>query len=79
MFRLKFVYFVENISVVDSLFEVSFTSLAKSGKPFSRCGKCLRYMKLVQTRPQRLFCPLCNDTYSLPTGKDAQIRLHGQR
>lgn len=94
MFRLKFVFFVENITLVDSLFEglifaflcvlrlrflASFTSLAESGKPFSRCGKCLRYMKLVATRPQRLFCPNCNDTYSLPSGKDAQIRLHGER
>lgn len=79
MFRLKFVFFVENIQFVDSLFEASFTSLAESGKPFSRCGKCLRFMKLVETRPQRLFCGNCNDTYSLPTGQDAQIRLHMER
>uniref|UniRef100_A0A182EIJ1 DNA topoisomerase n=2 Tax=Onchocerca ochengi TaxID=42157 RepID=A0A182EIJ1_ONCOC len=55
-FRLKFIYFVENIGLVDSLFEDSFTSLAASGKPFSRCGKCRRFMKLVASKPQRLHC-----------------------
>uniref|UniRef100_A0A9J2Q5Q7 DNA topoisomerase n=1 Tax=Ascaris lumbricoides TaxID=6252 RepID=A0A9J2Q5Q7_ASCLU len=58
-FRLKFIYFVENILSVDSLFEDSFTTLADTGKPFSRCGKCRRFMKLIATKPQRLHCPSC--------------------
>lgn len=36
-------------------------------------------MKLVETKPQRLFCMTCNDTYSLPTARGSQIRLHGER
>uniref|UniRef100_F1KW18 DNA topoisomerase n=1 Tax=Ascaris suum TaxID=6253 RepID=F1KW18_ASCSU len=77
-FRLKFIYFVENILSVDSLFEDSFTTLADTGKPFSRCGKCRRFMKLIATKPQRLHCPSCQETYSLPSGKDGTLRLHAE-
>lgn len=42
VFRMKFEYFVLNISQMDELFEVSFTSLSESGKPFTRCGVCRR-------------------------------------
>ncbi|PAA58106.1 hypothetical protein BOX15_Mlig004061g1, partial [Macrostomum lignano] len=66
IFSAKFRYFVEHISAMDDLFEVSFDPLCESGKPLSRCGKCKRYMKLVATRPQRLHCSHCNDTYNLP-------------
>ncbi|CAF4811438.1 unnamed protein product, partial [Rotaria socialis] len=51
---------------MDSLFEVSFSSLAASGKPFVRCGKCRRYMKLIESKPSRLHCETCKDTYNLP-------------
>lgn len=44
IFRLKFLYFVGNITNMDSLFEVSFSSLADSGKAHSRCGKCRRFV-----------------------------------
>ena len=37
VFKLKFLYFVKNIEGMDQLFEVSFSSLADSGRPFSRC------------------------------------------
>lgn len=47
IFRLKFLYFVGNITNMDSLFEVSFSSLADSGKAHSRCGKCRRYVILI--------------------------------
>ena len=40
VFKQKFLYFVKNIDGMDQLFEVSFSSLADSGRPFSRCGKC---------------------------------------
>ncbi|CAJ0959868.1 unnamed protein product, partial [Mesorhabditis belari] len=79
MFRQKFVFFVQNIATVDTLFEASFTTLAAAGKPFSKCGKCRRYMKLVESRPIRLYCPNCQETYNLPSFKDGQIRLHGDK
>ena len=68
IFRLKFQYFVTNIANMDSLFEVSFSSLADSGKSHSRCGKCRRYMKYIQQKPARLHCSHCDETYSLPIG-----------
>lgn len=72
IFRMKFSFFVQNICVMDSLFESSFASIADSGKAFSRCGKCRRYMKYIQTKPARLHCTQCDDTYTLP--KDGTVR-----
>jgi DNA topoisomerase-3 len=36
VFRNKFIYFVKSIEAMDQLFEVSFSTLADSGRPFSR-------------------------------------------
>lgn len=36
IFEQKFHFFVQHIQAMDSLFEVSFTSLASSGRPFVR-------------------------------------------
>lgn len=72
IFRQKFLFFVQNICVMDSLFEASFSNIADSGKAFSRCGKCRRYMKYIQTKPARLHCTQCDDTYTLP--KDGTFR-----
>ena len=36
IFHRKFRYFVDSISAMDELFEVSFSSLADSGRPLSR-------------------------------------------
>ncbi|XP_070567600.1 DNA topoisomerase 3-beta-1-like [Ptychodera flava] len=66
IFTRKFQYFVTQISGMDELFEVSFSPLAESGKPMSRCGKCRRYMKYIQAKPSRLHCAQCDETYSLP-------------
>uniref|UniRef100_A0A5K4F1G8 DNA topoisomerase n=1 Tax=Schistosoma mansoni TaxID=6183 RepID=A0A5K4F1G8_SCHMA len=66
IFAAKYRYFVEHINGMDQLFEVSFTTLASSGKPLSRCGKCHRYLKFIDSRPQRLHCSICNETYTLP-------------
>ncbi|CAF4968388.1 unnamed protein product [Rotaria sp. Silwood1] len=66
IFEQKFHYFVQHIQGMDSLFEVSFSPLAASGKPFVRCGKCRRYMKLIESRPSRLHCETCKETYNLP-------------
>jgi DNA topoisomerase III len=74
IFEQKFHFFVQNILFMDSLFEDSFSSLSAMGKPMSRCGKCRRYMKLVQCKPQRLYCETCKDTYNLP--QNGQIKLY---
>ena len=74
IFKLKFQYFVTNIGGMDQLFEVSFSALAASGRPFTRCGKCRRFMKYIMAKPSRLFCNHCDETYSLP--QNGNIKLH---
>ncbi|XP_064118388.1 DNA topoisomerase 3-beta-1-like [Macrobrachium nipponense] len=66
IFQLKFHYFVKNIQNMDELFEVSFSPLSASGRPLSRCGKCRRYLKLVETKPVRLHCMTCDETFAVP-------------
>ncbi|GAU92798.1 hypothetical protein RvY_04835 [Ramazzottius varieornatus] len=66
VFKAKFRYYVEKIALMEGLFETSFTTLNDSGKPFSRCGKCQRFMKLISTRPPRLYCGYCNEALQLP-------------
>jgi uncharacterized membrane protein YgcG len=73
-FIKKFVYFRDNISLMDNLFEACFTTLAATGKPLSRCGKCLRYMKLIALQPQRLYCSTCEEIYALP--QNGTIKLY---
>ena len=46
VFKLKFQYFVKNIEGMDQLFECSFSSLADSGRPFSRCGKYIHFSEV---------------------------------
>ncbi|XP_066597941.1 DNA topoisomerase 3-beta-1 [Prorops nasuta] len=74
IFKQKFHYFVQNIEAMDQLFEVSFSLLSASGKAHSRCGKCRRYMKYIQTKPSRLHCAHCNETYNLP--QNGNIRIY---
>ncbi|KAG8034089.1 hypothetical protein G9C98_008570 [Cotesia typhae] len=74
IFRQKFHYFVSNIEGMDQLFEVSFSPLSATGKALSRCGKCRRYMKYIQTKPTRLHCAHCNETYNLP--QNGNIRIY---
>ena len=74
VFKQKFLYFVKNITGMDQLFEVSFSSLAESGRPFCRCGKCRRFMKLVEAKPKRLFCSTCDETYSVPQVQNTLLR-----
>jgi DNA topoisomerase III len=67
VFRAKFEYFMANIGRMDELFEARFAPVAETkGKPFSKCGKCLRYMKIIYCRPTRLYCTQCDATYALP-------------
>lgn len=58
---------------MDELFEATFSPLASTGKVFSRCGKCRRYMNHIALRPQRLHCKTCNETYSLPQGGNIKL------
>lgn len=74
VFKMKFQFFVQNIGGMDQLFEVSFSTLADTGHPFSRCGKCRRYMKYVKAKPSRLYCKSCDETFGLP--QNGNIKLH---
>ncbi|KAF0307218.1 DNA topoisomerase 3-beta-1 [Amphibalanus amphitrite] len=76
IFKQKFHFFVKNISYMDQLFEDSFSPLASSGKPLSRCGRCRRYMRLVESRPQRLHCQQCGHTLALPA--DGLVRVYNE-
>mmetsp|Transcript_3626 Transcript_3626/g.11267 ORF Transcript_3626/g.11267 Transcript_3626/m.11267 type:complete len:852 (+) Transcript_3626:59-2614(+) len=74
VFKTKFLYFVNNISKMDELFEVRFQPIEKvAGRNFSRCGKCTRYMKLIPCRPVRLYCANCDETYNLPQGGSIKL------
>ena len=74
IFRRKFAYFVAKIAFMDTLFQSVFDPLAATGKPLSRCGKCRRYMRYIPLKPQRMYCPTCNETYSLP--QNGTIKLY---
>ncbi|XP_055337807.1 DNA topoisomerase 3-beta-1-like [Paramacrobiotus metropolitanus] len=74
IFKGKFRYFIEKIMLMEGLFHSSFTTLNESGKPFGRCGKCQRFMKLITTKPPRLYCNFCNEALSLPS--QGNIGLH---
>ena len=76
-FTEKFKNFVEKIERMDSLFDASFNPTASSGKPFSKCGQCLRYLKLINTRPQRLYCPTQEEVIDLPQG--GAVKLYNNR
>jgi DNA topoisomerase-3 len=71
VFVSKFDYFVRNIPQMDELFEVSFTTIKDmdlNSKVKPKCGKCKRYMKFIYLKPQRIYCPNCEETYSVPQG-----------
>lgn len=60
---------------MDALFEASFSPLASSGKVLSKCGRCSRYMKLIASRPSRLYCPTCEEVYNMPQVRTGQQGL----
>eukprot|EP00889_Picochlorum_renovo_P008523 jgi/Picre1/35553/NNA_003014.t1 len=72
-FRQKFLYFVDHITKMDSLFEASFSPLSSTGKVLSKCGKCNRYMKLIPSRPSRLYCSACEEVYAMPQGGSIKL------
>jgi DNA topoisomerase-3 len=73
-FEQKFRYFVQRIEAMDALFEATFSPLAATGRFLSKCGKCLRFMRYIDLKPQRLYCPTCNTTYRLP--QNGTIKLY---
>ncbi|XP_061784948.1 DNA topoisomerase 3-beta-1 isoform X2 [Nerophis lumbriciformis] len=58
IFKRKFHFFVDCVSGMDQLMEVSFSPIAAAGKPLSRCGKCHRFMKLIQVAED--ICNACD-------------------
>lgn len=68
LFFAKFKFFKLHIDVFDALMGASFSSISSTGKPLTRCGNCMRYLKHLDTRPQRLYCPYCEITFALPQG-----------
>lgn len=74
IFQSKFIYFMTNIIKMDSIFEASFSPIALTGKFLSKCGKCSRYMRYIPLKPQRLYCPNCEEAYNLP--QNGTIKLY---
>lgn len=66
IFSHKFRYFVENVGIIDGLFEMSFSPLTSTGKSLSRCGLCNKYLYLVSSKPIRMFCKHCDHVYKMP-------------
>lgn len=58
---------------MDELFEATFSALAATGRPLSKCGKCKRYMKYIALKPNRLHCATCDETYSLPLNGNIKL------
>ena len=69
----KYVYFENNVGEMDELFEASFSSVAETGRLFSKCGQCRHYLKYIASRPQRLYCMTCDQTYSLPQAGNIKL------
>merc|ERR1712000_178936 len=46
--------------------EAVYSKLTETGRFLTRCGECSRYMRFIETRPQRLYCIHCQKTYNLP-------------
>ena len=75
-FAAKYAHFVANVANVDALFELKFdpaaSSAMSSAPPFSRCGRCARFLRLaIDTRSgkhTRMYCATEDETYALPTG-----------
>ena len=65
-FSAKFKHFCSSVSRLDELFGASFAPLSQTGKVLSKCGRCLRYMRLIEAPPKRLYCPTCEETHALP-------------
>lgn len=78
LFLAKFAYFVQNIALMDGLFEGQFSTIEDtSGKVMGKCGKCRKFMKYIAMKPCRLYCQTCDETYSLP--QNGTIKLYMEK
>lgn len=69
LFKQKFIFFTDNVILMDQLFEASFTPVADmdvNTRLKTKCGKCKRYMKFIPMNPHRLYCNVCEEVYMLP-------------
>ncbi|KAL8452220.1 hypothetical protein Emed_001527 [Eimeria media] len=76
IFKAKFAYFTEKVDRMDALFDVTFTALAATGSPLSRCGRCNRYMHFIPRRPSRLHCRTCDVTLAVPQTGTIKAEAH---
>eukprot|EP00750_Incisomonas_marina_P013843 INCI17554.1.p1 GENE.INCI17554.1~~INCI17554.1.p1 ORF type:complete len:612 (+),score=76.06 INCI17554.1:148-1983(+) len=67
IFEKKYLFFKKHIGKMDTLFGSKFERVDDAGKPFSRCGTCGMYMKLIEQRPRRLYCGTCEALLNLPS------------
>ncbi|KAF7457030.1 DNA topoisomerase 3-beta-1 [Cryptosporidium felis] len=67
VFKLKFLYFAENINLFESLFQLGFTNVSASCSRISRCGQCKRYLTHISNIfPQKLYCSFCEIYLDIP-------------
>ena len=79
-FAAKYAHFVANIHDVDALFELKFdpqvSARVAASAPFSRCGRCARFLRLVTrahtAKHSALHCATEDETYGLPAGAVVQ-------
>lgn len=65
-FKIKFQNLLRNISKIDGLFELQFTTIANTANPFSRCGRCRLFMNFISKEPLRLVCQKCSVILKCP-------------
>lgn len=70
IFKQKFLNFKKNTPKMDYYLSKDFTTFEDDklrAKPWTLCGKCKRYMDLVQDSC-KIVCSTCDDTFKLPRG-----------
>lgn len=77
VFRDKFENFTKQISKMEAFFSESFVSFdqaQENSKPFTKCGKCNRFMDIIKSF-NKIKCETCSDTFDLP--KNAKYNKKG--
>ena len=68
MFSAKFVYFIDNINIMDVLFGSLFLQLQDVGKPFTRCGSTRHYLQFIAGPLPQLYNKSTETNCPLPIG-----------
>ncbi|EAS05803.2 DNA topoisomerase I (macronuclear) [Tetrahymena thermophila SB210] len=79
IFQAKYLTFVENILKIDSLFGQFCTTIEdtlESAKPFSKCGVCNRFMKIIE-KAGKIICEKCDVSLFIPS--NGKYRLAGEK